>query len=103
MKHASIAASQLQTWAALNDVELRGIEISTAIITEDGINKGGGILSTASHDAEDTVLSVPRDLVLSKEAVLQCAKTDQHLRDLVETLSDFIQVGPFKGELCFHY
>lgn len=100
MKYASISATNLQTWAPLNDVELHGIAISDAIITETGADKGGGLLSTATHESEDVLLSVPRDLVVSQEAVLQCAKADHHLRDLFEALSDFVQVGPARGELC---
>lgn len=93
MRYASIPPDQLQSWALLNDAELRGISISTSIITENGVNKGGGLLSTASHEFEETLLSIPHELILTKEAVMMCAKTDRHLRDLVEALPDFIQVG----------
>lgn len=93
MKYSTISADQLQPWAVLNDVELHGIKISTAIITEDGVNKGGGLLSTTTHESEDVLLSISKDLILSKETVSQCAKTDKHLRDLTEALSNFIQVG----------
>lgn len=98
MKYASIPNSQLQPWAVLNDVELHGVKISPAIITEDGINKGGGLVSTTTHESEEVLLSISKDLVLSTEAVLQCAKTDQHLRELVEALSNFVQVCSIKGE-----
>lgn len=98
MKYSTISTDQLQPWATLNDAELRGVKISSAIITEDGVNKGGGLLSTIAHESQDVLLSISRDLILSKEAVSQCAKTDKHLRDLTEALSDFIQVGQIKGE-----
>lgn len=103
MRYSNISTDQLEPWATLNDVELRGVKISPAIITEDGIDKGGGILSTATHEPGDVLLSISKDLILSKETVSQCAKTDKHLRDLTEALSDFIQVGSLNGELCFHY
>jgi hypothetical protein len=66
MKYSTISAGQLQPWAVLNDVELRGAKISSAIITKDGINKGGGLLSTTTHESEDVLLSISRDLVLSR-------------------------------------
>lgn len=93
MKHASLAADQLLPWATLNDVNLRGVKISSNIIAADGASKGGGILSTQAHEPHDVLLSIPQELILSKEAVLQCAKTDRHLRQLVEALDDFITVG----------
>lgn len=93
MKYSTISTDQLQPWAILNDVELCGVKISPAIFTEDGVNKGGGLLSTTAHESQDVLLSISRDLTLSKETVSQCAKTDKHLRDLTEALSEFIQVG----------
>lgn len=98
MKYASVPTDQLQPWAVLNDVELRGVKISPAIITDDGVDKGGGLLSTTEHESEDILLSIPKDLILCKENVLQSAKTDKHLREVTEVLSDFIQVGPIIGE-----
>lgn len=98
MRYSTISTDQLQPWAILNDVGLHGITISSAIITEDGVNRGGGLLSTTAHESQDVLLSISGDLILSKEAVLQCAKTDKHLRDLTEALSEFVQVGQVKGE-----
>lgn len=97
MRYSTISTNQLQPWAVLNDVELRGVKISSAIITEDGVNKGGGLLSTTAHESEDVLLSISKDLILCNEAVLQCAKADKHLRELTEALSDFIQVGSSHG------
>jgi len=96
MKHASIPSAQLQAWAQLNDATLYGVKISSNIISEDGIHKGGGLQSTTTHPSEDVLLSIPQDLILSKESVLQCAKTDRHLRQLLEAMEDFIQVGTVK-------
>lgn len=94
MRHASISLEFLQPWALLNDVHLNGIKICPNIVSETGVSKGGGLVSTDSHHPEPVLLSVPKDLILSKEAVLQCAKTDRHLRMLVEAMEDFVQVGP---------
>lgn len=93
MKYASIPTEALQQWAQLNDVQQNGVKVCSNIITPTGIGKGGGLLSTKQHSAESVLLVVPRDLVLTKETVQQCAKTDKHLRTLLEALNDFIQVG----------
>lgn len=93
MKYTSIPVEALQPWAQLNDVHLHGLKISSNIVSEAGISKGGGLVSTISHPSEPVLLSIPQELILSKEAVLQCAKTDKHLRILVESLEDFVQVG----------
>lgn len=103
MRHASIPIEGLQPWAQLNDVPLHGIQISSNIIADDGASKGGGLLSTTNHSSEDVLLSISQDLILSKESVLQCAKTDRHLRQLLEAMEDFIQVGLTKVSFSLLY
>lgn len=95
MKYATINSDELQLWAQLNDVRFNGVKTSSNMASGDGISKGGGLLSTAYHESEDVLLSINGDLILSRETVLQCAKTDQHLKQLVEALGDFVQVGRF--------
>ncbi|KAK5086584.1 hypothetical protein LTR05_003752 [Lithohypha guttulata] len=92
MRYATIALDQLTPWSQLNDVKLYGTKISANIVTEEGVSKGGGLVSTSTHESEDVLLSIPSDLILSKESLLQCAKTDVHLRQLVEVLEDFIEM-----------
>jgi len=103
MKHASIPAEKLQPWCQLNDLTLHGVRIRSNIVSEDGINKGGGLMSDTTHRSEDVLLSIPQDLILSTEAVLQCAKVDKHLRQLVETMEDWVQVGTIKVSLSCLY
>ena len=93
MKYATLSTLQLQAWSQLNDVRFHDCGITASIITDDGINKGGGLLANGRHEPTDLLLSIPQDLILSKEAVMQSAKTDFHLRELVEALEDYIQVG----------
>lgn len=96
MKHDLLPLAQLQSWATLNDVKLHGVRISPNIVTEDGISKGGGVVSTTEHSSGDVLLLIPNDLILSKERVLQCAKTDKHFREAMDALGDFIEVGTHK-------
>ena len=95
MKYATINSDELQLWAQLNDVRFNGVKTSSNVTSDGSISKGGGLLSTDCHESEDELLSISRDLILSKETVLQCAKTDQHLKQLVDALGDFVQVGRF--------
>ena len=103
MKYVSIPIEKLQLWTQLNDVTLHGVKVSSNVVSEDGTSKGGGLLSTTTHTSEDVLLSIPQDLILSKESVLQCSKTDGHLRQLVEVMEDFIQVGLIKVSLSLLY
>ena len=95
MHYASLSTLQLSSWATLNNVELRGIKVESDMVDEDGITKGGGLLATAEHSDSEPVLVVPHDLIISKQQVIDCARTDVRLRELLEALSnsELIQVG----------
>lgn len=60
--------------------------------------KGAALVSseTLANDCADEklLLSVPRDLVLSKENVLLQAKSDRHLRQVLEAAGDWGMVCP---------
>ena len=95
MQYASFSASQLSSWALLNNVELRGVRVQSDILSEDGISKGGGLVATSEHGEGESLLIVPQDVIISKEQINACARTDVKLRELLATLadSDFINVG----------
>jgi hypothetical protein len=42
---------------------------------------------------------VPADLVLSKETVHLCAKADLHLKEILDAVGDFAEVGSFKSKI----
>ncbi|KAL6906893.1 hypothetical protein GGI43DRAFT_380418 [Trichoderma evansii] len=85
-----MAASQLPieafpAWALLNDVEFRSAEVRSIE------GKGFGLVAKndipgVSDDASSTapIIRIPRDLVLSGEAVEAYAKVDQNFRQLLE-------------------
>lgn len=93
MLYEQLPIEQLTPWALLNDIQIVGVEICPNIVNQDGVSKGGGILATSNHESADILLSIPAELVLSKESVLQSAKTDKDLRELIDAMSDFVQVG----------
>jgi hypothetical protein len=94
MKYSSLPTSQLTSWALLNNVELHGVKIEADIVA-DGSSKGGGVLATAAHNEADPLITVPRDIIVSKEQIADCSRTDARLRELLEALGDspLIQVG----------
>lgn len=93
MKYDSIPPDQLETWSRLNNVQLHGVEIRSNILDVDGNSKGGGLVSTSDHASEDILLQIPNELVLCKDSILQCARSDTHLRQLLDVLDDFVQVS----------
>ena len=95
MQYASLSVSQLSSWALLNNVELHGVRVESDIINADGSSKGGGLIATAEHGEGEPLLIVPQDIVLSKEQITECARTDAKLVELLATFADsnFINVG----------
>ncbi|EHK45183.1 uncharacterized protein TrAtP1_003423 [Trichoderma atroviride] len=72
-------------WALLNDVEFKSAEVRSIE------GKGFGLVAKkdipgVSDDSSSTeaIIRIPRDLVLSAEAVEAYAKVDQHFRQLLE-------------------
>lgn len=93
MKQASLPVQNLQAWAHFNNVRLFEASTQAHIIGEGGVDKGGGLQANGAHGPGDRFIAVPLELVLSKERVEQCAKADQHLRELIEAVSSLFQVG----------
>lgn len=93
MKQASLPLQNLQAWAHFNNVRLFEASTQAHIIGEGGIDKGGGLQADGDHGPGEPFVAVPLELVLSKARVEQCAKEDQHLRELVEAVPSLFQVG----------
>lgn len=93
MQHPHLPITALPAWSKLNDVKFLDIEV------QDLKTKGFGLITCralSSEDASDvtTLMTVPRDLVLSSEAVDEYAKVDAHLRELLDAAG---------GKVCFSY
>ncbi len=93
MRQASLSLQNLRAWSHFNDVRLFEASINQSIIGKDGTDKGGGLLAQAEHGPGQPFLAVPLELVLSKERVEQCAKADQHLKELIDAAPSLFQVG----------
>ncbi|KAL7942199.1 hypothetical protein V8C42DRAFT_332823 [Trichoderma barbatum] len=85
MAHSQLPIEALPAWALLNNVDFASAEIRNI----DG--KGFGLvakhdITDVGHDASSSpaILRVPRDLILSAEAVEEYAKVDQNFKQLFE-------------------
>jgi hypothetical protein len=91
-----MSASQLPieafpAWALLNDVEFKSAEVRSIE------GKGFGLVATTDIPGSDNsstaaVIRIPRDLVLSAEAVEAYAKVDQNFRQLLEVAGHQVSV-----------
>lgn len=87
--HLPIAA--LDSWSKLNGVQFEHVAVQRL----SGAEEKGSALAAITHisNADRPYITVPRDLVLSQEAVRLHAKADIHLRDLLEAAGDLCHVG----------
>ncbi|EPS25266.1 hypothetical protein PDE_00199 [Penicillium oxalicum 114-2] len=95
MKRASYPADSLAAWLHLNEVVANGVTFQKAGSVDADSDKGNAIVATESwvsneSDAEPTILlRVPADLILSLETVHDHAKSDHHLREVLEAAGGF--------------
>lgn len=92
MKFDRLALENLPSWSMINGIETSGIRLEPHII-RDGVDCGGGLVSNTATKEDTVLVSVPQDLILNREQVFLQAKTDAHLRQLLETLGDFVEVS----------
>ena len=93
MHRETLSITQLGAWAKLNNVEFNGVEI-TALQG----NIGSGLLTTTARSTHNPLLmTVPEDLVLSLENVWLHAKSDKHLRQVLEVTEEYSRVSDPKA------
>lgn len=96
MRRHYLPIEHFEAWAKFNGVEFNNTRVQR-IITPDGQHRGAGVFVTDDfepiHDHEPILLSVPHDLVLSKDLVHAYAKSDVHLHDVLEAVGEFGRVG----------
>lgn len=82
----------LKEWASLTQTSFRGIEVGPLDAVEE---KGSGIKVIASELAaeQNPLMIVPAELILSKGNIELHAKSDKHLRDVLDAVGAFGKVG----------
>ncbi|KAK7719495.1 hypothetical protein SLS57_005694 [Botryosphaeria dothidea] len=80
--------SALPPWGELNDVTFNGISVGLLPGFE---QRGSTVIAGRDLSAGDAepLMIIPRDLVLSQEVVRVHAKSDQHLRQVLDALAEF--------------
>ncbi|KAK5124623.1 hypothetical protein LTR85_001336 [Meristemomyces frigidus] len=84
-----LPAEALMPWATLNDVAFHSVAPGTAA------GRGGALLANedlhgpADHGAMAALMTVPRELILSLERVLEHAKVDKDFGEVLDGLSKF--------------
>ncbi|KAF4314588.1 hypothetical protein GTA08_BOTSDO01551 [Botryosphaeria dothidea] len=83
-----LPVSALPPWGELNDVTFNGISVGLLPGFE---QRGSTVIAARDLSAGDAepLMIIPRDLVLSQEAVRVHAKSDQHLRQVLDALAEF--------------
>ncbi|KAI4200771.1 MAG: hypothetical protein LQ350_003679 [Teloschistes chrysophthalmus] len=85
MRREHLPIEDLRAWAALSDVSYSGITIGR--LSED---RGCGIITTTERIGEESIiLTVPSHLLLSLENVWIHAKSDQHLKEVLDAVGDY--------------
>lgn len=89
MRQASSPLRYLPTWADLNGVRFNGVAVSRM-----PNGKGTGLIATTELSKPDAVLmTVPQALILSLENVWLFAKSDRHLREVLEAVGGYSRVA----------
>lgn len=100
MSASHLPIEAFPAWALLNDVEFRSAEVRSI--------EGRGFGLVAKNDipgvsddisSTEAIIRIPRDLVLSAEAVDAYAKVDQNFRQLLEVAGHQVSTHPGNGAL----
>lgn len=87
----TLPSEALLPWAMLNEVSFDRTVPGTAV------GRGGALLAkdslNATQDENQVLLTVPRDLILSRERVKEHTKIDKDFREVFESLGNFAMVG----------
>lgn len=88
MHSESLPISALSAWIKLNNIVLNGVTVSN--IQDE---KGLGVISYDGNLDDGTPLMiVPHGMILSLENVWVFAKSDQHLREVLEAAGQYSRV-----------
>ena len=92
MRRQTLPVTVLPAWTKLSGIEFYGVLIEH--LTDHGIDKGSAIVATqnSSGKGDEQLMIVPKDMILSLEAVEQYAKSDKHLREVLDAVGHYARV-----------
>jgi hypothetical protein len=77
----------LPTWATFRGVQFNGIKVGVLPGFE---HRGSTVIAESDlASGQAPLMSVPKDLILSRENIDLIAKSDHHLRELINALEEF--------------
>ena len=87
-----LQSTALGSWMKLNNVEFNGINI--VYLGDEPVGRGFAAVAQRDISADEVgpLMCVPRDLILSAEAVEGLAKIDTHLRELLDSVGELAAV-----------
>ena len=95
MHRETLPIEQLAAWTRLNNVEFNGVKIAAL----QG-HKGSGLVTIAENATDNPLLmTVPNELVLSLDNVWIYAKSDKHLRQVLEATGDYSRVYDLQASM----
>ena len=97
MRRDLLPVTQLPAWCLLNGPSLVNAAVVDDMKSNGGASKGAGLVALRAALGDGThnsvLMTVPSDLILSKERVEQMAKYDTHLREVLHAVETFAEVG----------
>ena len=88
MRREVLPVQALPMWAKLNGVDFNGVEVTPL-----PGSRGSGLVTRAQrNDRSPILITVPTDLVLSLENVWISAKSDEHLKEVLEAVGEYARV-----------
>lgn len=94
MRPSYLSVSCLPTWARLNGIILKDVTVE-----RNGENKGYGltattVLESTGEDSSQTLLKIPKDIILCAENITEHSKVDKHFRELLEVAGGKVIILP---------
>ncbi|KAI5305430.1 hypothetical protein KEM56_004467 [Ascosphaera pollenicola] len=92
MKRDLRPIEELASWSSLAQISLNDVKV--AKLEANGVDKGSAVVATKDipvSDGSTVLMKVDRDMVLSLERVKDYAKSDRHLKEILEALGDYAQ------------
>ena len=95
----SLPSQAFSPWAHLNGVRFHEVKPGHIEGRGSALIASKAVINTA--DGAECLLTVPKDLILSLEQILEQAKVDRDFREVLESLGDFGRVGHHMFQLPF--
>lgn len=96
----SLPPQAFTPWAHLNGVQFHDVKPGHIA------GRGSALIAskavTNSAEGAECLLTVPKDLILSLEQILEQAKVDRDFREVLESLGDFGRVGHYYIPFSFY-